>query len=219
MTVMIRDGRQNKKIKEMSPQELASAPDDVIIAWNFIRIREGLGLTQAKAAEKGGVSTGYVGKAETAAVGFGTRAQRKWSRIFKVDRTQFLKRPGAGVKVIGTVMEKGIVADCGPEQEIEYVPSLSGHASDKVICLKVVTDALYPHLRQDSYLYAITVPVTAIRDDDLVVYVDEGEPGSVREVERLDQGRILFKGLGKGSTIAKEVSELPTVQKIIFVTM
>ena len=60
-----------KKIREMSPQELIPADDGIVIAWNFIRIRERLGLTQEQTAELGGVTVGYVGKVETAAVSFG----------------------------------------------------------------------------------------------------------------------------------------------------
>ena len=98
-----------KKIREMLPQELVTADDGIVIAWNFIRIREGLGLTQERTAELGGVTVAYVGKVETAAVSFGTRAQQKWSRLFNVDRTQFFRRPDIGIRVIGVVMDKGVV--------------------------------------------------------------------------------------------------------------
>ena len=217
--VMIGVRRQKKEIREMTPPELALAPDSIVIAWNFIRIREGLCLTQQKAADLGEATVGYVGKIETAAVSFGTRAQQKWSRIFKVDRTEFLKRPEAGVKVVGTVVDKGAVVNYSPAHEIEYVPSLAGRDTESVVCLKVSTDALYPHLRRDSYVYLITVPLSTIRSDNLVIYTGDGEPDSVKEVERLSDGKIVLKGLGRGSTITKEVSELPTVQKIVFVTM
>jgi hypothetical protein len=218
---MIGVRRQKKKIKDMTPQELASAPDDIVIAWNFIRIRKGLGLTQQKAADLGETTVGYVARIETAAVSFGTKAQQKWSRIFKVDRMDFLKRPKAGVKVIGTVIDKGTIADCAPGQEAEYMPSLPGHEADRdsVFCLKVVTDTLYPHLRRDSYLYVITVPTSIIRNDNFIIYGEQGELASIKEVEWLSDGKILLKGLGKGSTITKEVSELATVQKVALISM
>jgi len=199
----------------MTPQELASAPDDIVIAWNVIRIREGLGLTQAQVAEMGNVIVSYVGKIESAKVGFGTRAQQKWSKILGVDRTEFLRRPDAGLAVIGAVVEKGIVVRHGPEYELEYVPSLAG----SVFCLKVSTDALYPYLRKDSYLYVVTMSVSSIRNDDLVIYAEEGESAGIKEVEWLGDGRIVLKGLGRGSTITKMASDLATVQKVIFIRM
>ncbi len=214
---------REKKIKDMTPQELVSAPDGIVIAWNFIRAREGLGLTQQKAADLGESTVGYVGKVETAAVSFGTRAQQKWSKIFGVDRTEFLKRPKAGVKVIGTVVDKGIVNDM-PGQELEYMPALFAYTDEKagkesISCLKVVTDTLYPHLRRDSYLYITAVPLPTIRNDNFVIYAEQGEPASIKEVERLDDGKILLKGIGRGSTVTKETTALVTMQKIIFVGM
>jgi hypothetical protein len=221
ITGMTRVRRQKKKIREMTPQELASARDDMVIAWNFIRIREGLDLTQQKAANLGETTVGYVEKIETAAVGFGTRAQQKWSRIFKVDRTEFLKRPEVGIKVTGIVTDKGIVTDCASGQEMEYMPSLPGHETDRdsIFCLKVATDTLYPHLLRDSYLYVITVPVSAIRNDNFVIHAEQGEQASIKEVERLYDGKILLKGIGKGSTVTKEAIELAAMQKVVFIGM
>ena len=217
---------KKKKIREMLPQELATADDGIVIAWNFIRIREGLGLTQERTAELGGVTVGYVGKLETSAVSFGTRAQQKWSRLFNVDRTQFFRRPDIGIRVIGVVMDKGVVrhhASDGDEA-VEYIPLPPGYTQEKaqregVACLKVLTDALHPHLRKGSYLYVNRVPISVIRDDNLVIYAEEGEPASVKEVELLPAGRILLKGLGRGSTLTKEIGELPTLGKIVFIGM
>jgi len=215
-----------KKIREMSPQDLTTAADGIVIAWNFIRIRESLRLTQEQAAESGGVTVGYVGKVEIAAVSFGTRAQQKWSRIFNVDRTEFFKRPDIGILVIGVVMDKGVVRhhELGGEGEVEYVPLPPGYTQEKaqregVTCLKVLTDALHPHLRKDSYLYVNRMPISVIRNDNLVIYAEDGEAASVKEVELLPKGRILLKGLGRGGTITKDISELPTVEKIVFISM
>ncbi len=208
----------------MSPQELATADDGIVIAWNFVRIRDRLGMTQEQTAELGGVSVGYVGKVETAAVSFGTRAQQKWSRIFNVDRTDFLKRPDMGIRVIGEVMDKGVVRqhESGGDQEVEYVPLPPGYTQEQaqregVTCLKVLTDALHPYLRKDSYLYVNRMPISVIRNDSLVVYSGEGEPASVKEVELLPGGRVLLKGLGRGATITREIGELPTLDKVVFI--
>ncbi len=86
-------------------------------------------------------------------------------------------------------------------------------------CLKVLTDALHPHLRKDSYLYVNRMPISVIRNDNLVIYSGDGEAASVKEVELLPPGRILLKGLGRGSTITKEIDELPTLEKIVFIGM
>ena len=208
----------SKKIKDLTPAELSSAPDDIVIAWNFIRIREALGLTQQQAADLGETTVGYIGKIEIAAVSFGNRAQQKWAKLFKVGRTEFLKRPDVGIGVIGVVMGKGVIMKHSAE-DMEYVPSLPGHPSDNVVCLKIGADALYPHLRKGSCLYAMPVPVSTIRDDDLVIYAEKGEPGSIKEVELLGDGRLMLKGLGRGSTVTKDSSQLSTVQKIVFVGM
>ena len=86
-------------------------------------------------------------------------------------------------------------------------------------CLKVATDALHPHLRRGSYLYVKTVPLSVVRDDNLVVYGEEGEPAGVKEVEWLPDGRILLKGLGRGGTVTKEAGDLATIDKIVFIGM
>ena len=62
---------------------MASANDSEVIAWNFRRIRQSLGLTQEQTAGLGDVTTGYVGRVEIGAVGFGTQAQQKWARLFR----------------------------------------------------------------------------------------------------------------------------------------
>ncbi len=185
---------KKKKIREMLPQELVTAEDGIVIAWNFIRIREGLGLTQERTAELGGVTVAYVGKVETAAVSFGTRAQQKWSRLFNVDRTQFFRRPDIGIRVIGVVMDKGVVRHHASDELVEYIPLPPGYTQEKaqregVACLKVLTDALHPHLRKGSYLYVNRVPISVIRDDNLVIYAEEGEPASVKEVESPSRGK------------------------------
>jgi hypothetical protein len=63
------------------------------------------------------------------------------------------------------------------------------------------------------------MPISVIRNDNLVIYAEDGEPASVKEVELLPGGKILLKGLGRGSTITKEIGELPTVEKIVFIGM
>jgi len=208
----------------MSYGELASAPDGIVIAWNFIRIRQAMGLTQEKTAELGGTTVGYIGKLETAAVSFGTRAQQKWSKLLNVDRTAFLRRPDVGVRVIGVVMDRGTVNTTDGEHELEYVPLPPGYTQERadkegVYCLKVATDALHPYLRKDSYLYIISVPISLIRNDNLVIYAEEGEPPTVKEVEWLPDGKVLLKGLGRGATIAKDPRDLSTVQKVSFIGM
>jgi transcriptional regulator with XRE-family HTH domain len=208
--------KERSKIRDMTLAELASAPDAILIGWNFAHIRKGRGLTQAQAAELGETTVAYVGKVETAAVSFGTRAQQKWSQIFKVDRTEFLRRPDAGIAVMESVIEKGAVTG-ERKHEVEYMPSLPGH--NGVICLKVSTDALYPRFRRNSYLYIVTVPVSAVRNDDLVFLKEADGPGAIKEVEWLGDGTILFKGLGRGSTITKMASDLATMQKVIFICM
>ncbi len=210
----------------MSPRELTTADDGTVIAWNFVRIRERLGLTQEQTAVKGDVSVGYVGKVETAAVSFGTRAQQKWSRIFSVDRTEFLKRPDIGIRVIGVVMGKGVVRHHESDEEggVEYAPLPPGYTQEKaetegMTCLRVLTDALHPHLRKDSTLYVNRMPISVIRNDNLVIYAEDGEAASVKEVELLPEGRVLLKGLGRGSTITKELAELTTLDKVVFIGM
>jgi hypothetical protein len=61
------------------------------------------------------------------------------------------------------------------------------------------------------------VPFSTIRNDNLVIHAEQGEPASIKEVERLDDGKILRKGVGKG--ITKEASELTKVQKVVFIGM
>ncbi len=127
--------RQRKKIKDMTPAELEAAEDGIVIAWNFIRIRERLDLTQEAAAALAEVTVGYVGKVETAAVSFGTRAQQKWSKIFHVDRTEFLRKPEAGIPVIGDVMEKGAVhRRSQADREVEFVPVCPGIFTGEPAC-------------------------------------------------------------------------------------
>jgi len=121
-------------------------------------------------------------------------------------------------------MDRGTVNTSEGEHELEYVPLPPGYTQDKadeegVYCLKVATDTLHPHLRKDSYLYINRVPISLIRNDNLVIYAGEGEPASVKEVEWLPDGKILLKGLGRGNTIAKDPRDLSTIQKISFIGM
>ncbi|MGD0231566.1 MAG: helix-turn-helix transcriptional regulator [Syntrophorhabdales bacterium] len=216
--------KHKKKIREMTASELASSPDGIVIAWNFIRMRESLGLTQEQVADIGGVTVSYIGKIETAAVSFGTRAQQKWSAIFRVDRPEFLKRPDAGVGVIGDIMEKGVIREYEPGAELQRVPLPPGYTQERaeregVFCLRVSTDALHPHLRRDSHLYIIKVPISTIRNDNLVIYAERGEPAGIKEVEWLADDRVLLKGLGRGGAITKETSEISTVHKVVFIGM
>jgi transcriptional regulator with XRE-family HTH domain len=216
--------KREKKVKEMAPSELAAAPDSVVIAWNFVRIRERLGLTQEQAAEQGDVTASYVGKVETAAVSFGTRAQQKWARIFGVGRPEFLKRPEGGLEVSGYVTDRGSVEPVPPGTESERVAPPPGYTEDRarkegVSCLKVATDALHPHLRRDTYLYIATVPLAALKDDNFVLYAPEDEQPSIKEVEWLCPQKLLFKGLGRGGSVGRKASRIPFVQKVIFIGM
>jgi hypothetical protein len=121
---------------------------------------------------------------------------------------------------VGEIIEKGVVLKYGPEHELEYMPVLSSHNTDaeNAFCLKVSTDALYPHLRKDSCLYIVAVPVSTIRNDDLIIYTDASEQASVKEAECLNNV-ILFKGLGKGSTVTEKADGLANLQKIVLIAL
>lgn len=212
---------ERQRIRKLTPREIAHAPDGMVIAWNFRRLRERLGLTQEQAAEIGDCNVSYIGKVETAKVSFSTRAQTKWARILKTDRSEFLKRPDIGVRVKGVVMEKGIISpQAAPKnRELEFVPLPPGctqsEADEKhIFGLKVHTDALYPHMRKDWIYYAMRMPVYDVRSDDLVAITLENGTMSVKEAERLADGRIILKGLGKGQTTSMRDIDQPTMDVI-----
>jgi hypothetical protein len=71
----------------------------------------------------------------------------------------------------------------------------------------VVTDALYPYLRKGAYLYVTPLPISRITNEDLVVYKDESGTLSLKETEFLPDGRMLLKGLGRGTTLTLETAE------------
>jgi transcriptional regulator with XRE-family HTH domain len=58
-------------------------------AYNFRRLRKAKGWTIKQAAEKGGVSFGYIGHLERGETGLGAKKQ-KWADIFSVDIAEFL---------------------------------------------------------------------------------------------------------------------------------
>ncbi len=212
---------ERQRIRKLTPKDLVHAPDGMVIAWNFRRLRERLGLTQEQAAEIGNCNVSYIGKVETAKVSFATRAQTKWARILKTDRSEFLRRPDIGVRVKGVVMEKGIISPpAAPRhRELEFVPLPPGYtqseADDKhIFGLKVHTDALYPHMRKDWIYYAMRMPTYDVRSDDLVVITQDNGTMSVKEVERLADGRMILKGLGKGQTTSMKDTDTPTMDVI-----
>ena len=61
------------------------------VSCNFKRLRELRGWTQDELASYGGVSRDYIARVETAAYGFGSRAQEKWAKVFGVDISEFYK--------------------------------------------------------------------------------------------------------------------------------
>ncbi len=211
-----------QKIRKLSPKDLAHAPDGLVIAWNFRRLRERLGLTQEKAAELGNCNVSYIGKVETAKVSFATRAQVKWARILRTDRSEFLKKPDIGVRVKGVVVEKGVISPPAAQRhrEVEYVPLPPGCTQSEAderhfFGLKVHTDALYPHMRKDWIYYAMRLPVYDVRSDDLVVITQDNGTTAVKEVERLADGRMILKGLGKGQTTSVRDTDTPVMDVIV----
>ncbi len=207
--------RKGKAVTE----SLSSAPDGEVIARNFRRIRQNLGLTQEGTAELGGVTTGYVGKVETAAVSFGTRAQQKWSKLFGVDRTEFLTKLNAGTPVVGAIVEKAVVVRSKAEEKTEYMPPLTGPCREEGFCLTVATDAIHPHLRGGSRLYIAKVSASDVRDYNLVVYGDGQEPDSIKETEWRADGSLLLKGIGRGRTFVVEATAIATLRKVVFIEM
>jgi hypothetical protein len=101
------------------------------------------------------------------------------------------------------------------------MPSLPDGCYDKknAFCVRVDTDALHPHLRRDSYLYVSGAPLSAIRDDTLVIYEEQGESESIKETEWQADGKLLLKGIGRGKTLSIEVDELSAVRKVVFIGM
>jgi transcriptional regulator with XRE-family HTH domain len=210
-----------KKIRDMVAQGLTSAADTEVLAANFRRIRRSLGITQAKTAVLGKVNASYVGKIETGLVGFGTRAQQKWAIILGVERSEFLRRPDIATPVVGMVVEKGIVSRHPAGDKLEYMPSLRDCRADseKAFCVRVATDALHPHLRKDSCLYVTMVPVGLVHNDDFIIYADQGEPESIKEIEWISEGKVLLRGIGRGKTFTKDPADLAMAQKIVFIGM
>ncbi len=203
------------------PKDLVHASDGTVIAWNFRRLRKQLGLTQEQAAAKGNCNVSYIGKVETVKVSFATRAQIKWARILKTDRSEFLRRPEIGVRVTGVVVEKGIISPLAASRhrELEFVPLPPGYAQAQadekhIFGLKVHTDALYPHMRKDWIYYVMRMPTHEVRSDDLAVVAQDNGAMSVKEVARLADGRMILKGLGKGQTTSTKDTDTPTMDVI-----
>ena len=81
----------------------------------------------------------------------------------------------------------------------------------------MVTNTLYPYLRKGACLYVTPMPLSHSRSEDLVIYRDEGGAAGLKEVERLPDGRLLLKGLGRGGTLTLEAGELSEINTIIMV--
>jgi len=121
-------------------------------------------------------------------------------------------------------MEKKFVhpPDAATHSDIEHVPLPPGYTrkrakKERVYAVKVVTDALYPYLRKDACLYVTPMPLSHIGSEDLVIYTDKGGAASLKEVERLPDGRLLLKGLGRGATLFLEADEVPEIDTVILV--
>jgi len=199
--------------------------DGMVIAANFKRLRLDSGArTQQQLADQWGVTVGYIGQIESGAVSFGTRAQEKWAKRFNVTRDQFTKPSDTGVQVTWVVTEKGIMLtpDLSSHGDLEPIPLPPGYTQkraekERVYAVKVVTDALYPYLRKDAYLYVTPLPISRIANEDLVVYKDESGTLSLKEAEFLPDGRILLKGLGRGTTLTLETAELDEIDTVFLI--
>jgi transcriptional regulator with XRE-family HTH domain len=199
--------------------------DGMVIAANFKRLRLEAGYkTQQEIADAWGVTVGYIGQIESGAVSFGTRAQEKWASRLSVSRDEFTRPSDSGIPVKTIVTEKGLLhpPDAATQGDIEPVPLPPGYTrkrveKERVYALKVVTDTLYPYLRKDACLYAAPMPLAQIGSEDLVIYRDGGGSASLKEVERLPDGRFLLKGLGRGATLTLEADELPEIDTVFLV--
>jgi hypothetical protein len=69
-------------------------------------------------------------------------------------------------------------------------------------------------MRKDWIYYAMRIPTHDVRSDDLVVITQENGAMSVKEVERLPDGRMILKGLGKGQTTSMKDTDTPTMDVI-----
>lgn len=217
----------NRKVKDLTIAEIAEAPDGIVIAYNFLRIRRDLKgyKTQEEVAELGNTNISYIGKVETAKVSFGTRAQQKWAKLFHVDRSEFLKRPDIGVRVNGVIMERGAIhpPDAVAQPEFQYVPLPPGYTQDqvakeKLYALIVQTDSLYPYLKQGWLLYVKPVQVSSIKDGDYIVVAHDYALAAVKEAEFMPTGQLLLKGLGRGDTLTIMPSQDLELERIFHIT-
>jgi len=63
------------------------------IGYNFRRLKQARGWTNAEAARRGECGVNYISQVEGALISFGTRAQEKWAKIFGVDVKEFFREP------------------------------------------------------------------------------------------------------------------------------
>ena len=147
--------------------------------------------------------------------------QEKWAKRFNVTRDQFTRPSDTGIQVAWVVTDKGIMQtpDASVHGELEPVPLPPGYTQrrserERVYAAEVVTDALYPYLRKDSYLYITPMLLARAINEDMVVYKDESGAFSLKEVEFLPGNRLLLKGLGRGIALTIEANgetEIDTV--------
>lgn len=75
-------------VKKLSPEDIARMKR---IGENIKRLREHRGLTQEELAEQLEVSRSYIGRLESGNSSFGSRAEKKFSKFFRVDMNEFYR--------------------------------------------------------------------------------------------------------------------------------
>ncbi len=198
--------------------------DGMTIAINFKRLRVEAGYpTQPALAKAFGVTAGYIGQLESGKASFGTEAQEKWARRFGVSRHELLKPLDIGVQVQGGIMKKGLVVPPPDEQaDLEYVELPPGYTQrqanrEGIYGLRVITDTLYPFLRQNWVLYVAQASTADIRPDDLVIFTEDDGTRVIKEVEAQDQGRLVLRSMPRGRKIAISKEDYPTMEVIFYI--
>ena len=174
-------------------------------------------ITSADLARTIGVNASYISQLLTGYREPGKRTLIKLADALGVDINFLLTISDIiGVEVVGTINKKGVVSLM---QTGETVPVPPGYTSDtikhKAVYALRITGDISPVLKDGWTLYLAPSTPDKLKAGDFVLF--EGKQAKeLKEVRQIEQGVLTFAGLD-GSVNARHVSEVPTVDRVLFI--
>lgn len=205
------------------------------VAENIKRLRKQMGLTQEQLADAVKCNKSFVGRLESGVQSWGEETEKKFADFFKVDISEFLKpaedEPQSFTIPVLAHISAGegiypVSQDTYPVGEgIERVePPPQCRTYEQAIregwyALKIKGDSMTPVLRDGDCISIRPGTPQEVRKGDIVVFRDIEGMGYVKSVLDISKGTFLFEGIGDGKMLARHISEIAVIERVMFIKM